>query len=113
VSADGGEPKDVELRINKVRAAFSRLRNTWFVINDIWWPRRISNQELWQLTGQVNMNEEVKRRKYGWIGHTLRKDEKEICHSALEWNPQGKIGEIRVLTKNRRTWKHFTDDLCS
>jgi hypothetical protein len=67
----------------------------------IWWPR--SNQELWQLTGQININEEVKRRKCGWIVHTLRKDEREICHSALEWNPQGKRKPGRPKTSWRRT----------
>jgi hypothetical protein len=39
-------------------------------------------------------------RKYGWIGHTLRKKsatenvtagtETQVCNTALGWNPQGK-----------------------
>jgi hypothetical protein len=32
--------------------------------------------------------QEIKWRKYGWIGHTLRKSQNKICHSVLEWNPQ-------------------------
>ncbi len=71
----------------KLQAFVNRcLRN----ILGIWWPEIISNQELWERTGQSDINVEIKRRKYGWIGHTLRKSENEICHSALEWNPQGK-----------------------
>ncbi len=81
---------------------------TWFVTNNttqklqafvnrclrnilgIWWPQKITNQELWEKTGQSKIDVEIKRRKYGWIGHTLRKSQNEICHSVLKWNPQGR-----------------------
>jgi hypothetical protein len=56
---------------------------------------RIFIQELWEVTG--------KRRKFGWIRHTLRKSENEICHSALEWNPQRKRGRGRPKTTWRRS----------
>jgi hypothetical protein len=49
------------------------------------------NLELWERNGQSDINVEIKRRKFGWIGHTLQKSENEICHSALEWNPQGRM----------------------
>ncbi len=32
---------------------------------------------------------EIERRKFCWIGHTLRKSENEVCHSSLKWKPQG------------------------
>jgi endonuclease/exonuclease/phosphatase family metal-dependent hydrolase len=125
---------------------------TWFVTNNItskiqsfvnrclrfilkiWWPKKISNQELWKKTGQVDINLQIKKRKYGWIGHTLRKSTTEICHSALEWNPQGRrkqgrpkatwrrtvlkesgkksFGELRALAENRTRWRSFADSLC-
>jgi hypothetical protein len=47
--------------------------------------------------------QEIKRRKYGWIGHTLRKSQNEICHSALEWNPQGRRSRGRPKATWRRT----------
>ncbi len=90
---------------------------TWFVTNKttqklqvfvnrclrnilgIWWPEIITNQELWEKTGQSDINVEIKRRKLGWIGHTLRKIQSEICHSVLEWNPQGKT---RVKKNSKR-----------
>jgi hypothetical protein len=53
-----------------------------------WWPEIITNQELFERTEQSDINVENKRGKYGWIGHTLRKSQNEICHTALEWNPQ-------------------------
>jgi hypothetical protein len=101
----------------------------------IWWPRIITNQELWEKTGQSELDVEIKRRKYGWIRHTLRKSQNEICQSALEWNPQGKrsrgrpkatwrltvlakcektsFGELRAQARNRHRWKLKTDGLCS
>jgi hypothetical protein len=35
----------------------------------VWWPRVISDEKLWEMTGQININKEIKR-KFGWIGHT-------------------------------------------
>jgi hypothetical protein len=50
------------------------LRN----ILGIWWPGIITNQKLWEITGQPDINVQIKRRKFGWIRHTLRKIENEI-----------------------------------
>jgi hypothetical protein len=36
----------------------------------IWWPRVISNEKLWEMTGQININKEIRKRKFGCIGHT-------------------------------------------
>jgi hypothetical protein len=56
----------------------------------IWWPKIISNEDLWKLTESGDINLEIRRRKFGCIGHTLMKDRSEICASALTYNPQGK-----------------------
>ena len=80
-------------------------------------------------------NDENKRkRKFRWIGHTLRKEDGEIPKAALHWNPQGnrKRGrprnswrrsvikeagrswnELRCLAADRRKWKGLIDNLCS
>jgi hypothetical protein len=42
------------------------------------------------MTGQININKEIRKRKSGWIAHTLRKDDSEPCKVALQWKPQGK-----------------------
>ena len=73
----------------------------------------------------------VKKRKFGWIGHTLRRDPQNISRQALEWNPQGARkkgrpritwrktvekeieregktwGEIKAMARNRVRWKSF------
>ena len=39
----------------------------------IWWPEKITNIELWRITGQPFINLEVNRRKFVRLGHTQRK----------------------------------------
>jgi hypothetical protein len=50
-------------------------------IMKIWWPRVISNEKPREMTGQININKEIRKRKFGWIGH-----ESEPCKVALQWN---------------------------
>ena len=92
----------------------------------IWWPKIISNKDLWKVTRQEDINVEIRKRKFRWI--------REIPKSALLWNPQGnrKRGrprnswrrlvnkeagrswnELRFLAANRRKWKGLIDNLCS
>jgi hypothetical protein len=39
-------------------------------ILNIRWPERITNEELWRLAKQDPINMQIRRRKWGWIGHT-------------------------------------------
>jgi hypothetical protein len=55
----------------------------------IWWPRKISNIDLWRKTNQIDINLEIRRRKFGWLGHTVKKGTDSVPRNALEWNPQG------------------------
>ena len=55
----------------------------------IWWPRKISNKELWRLTGHRPIEQEIRQRAWEWIGHTLRRPDGHVVKRALEWNPQG------------------------
>ena len=48
-----------------------------------------SNKDLWKSTGQEDINLEIRKRKFRWIGHILRKGDGEILKAALHWNPQG------------------------
>jgi hypothetical protein len=45
----------------------------------------------------------LKRRKWRWIGNTLRKPKHNITRQALQWNPQGKCGRGRP----RNTWRRY------
>ncbi|RUS72754.1 hypothetical protein EGW08_019489 [Elysia chlorotica] len=77
------------------------LRN----ILNIRWPEVISNQDLWERTRQAPIEQEIKKRKWGWIGHTLRKPSSNTTRQSLEWNPQGK----RKVGRPRQTWRRSTD----
>jgi hypothetical protein len=74
------------------------------------------------------------KRKFGWIGHTLRKDDSEQCKAALQWNLQGtrargrpknswrrttlnesgkhSWSDLRFFTRSREGWRRFVDNLC-
>ena len=75
-------------------------------ILNIRWPEVISNEDLWERTQQCRIEESIKRRKWKWIGHTLRKPESNITRSALEWNPQGSRRRGRPKQSWRRSVKH-------
>jgi hypothetical protein len=47
----------------------------------------ISNKDLWKATGQEDINLEIRKRKFRWISHTLRKEDGEIPKATLLWNP--------------------------
>ena len=100
----------------------------------IWRPKIIFNKDLWRATGQEDINLEIRKRKFRWIGHTLRKEDGEVPKAALLWNPQGsrkrgrpKISWRRSVTKevgrswnelwflaaDRQKWKELIGNLCS
>ncbi|VDO97187.1 unnamed protein product [Schistosoma margrebowiei] len=67
-------------------------------ILNIHWPDTISNSLLWERTNQLPAEEEIRKRRWKWIGHTLRKSSNCITRQALTWNPEGK--QKRGRTKN-------------
>ena len=69
------------------------------------WPGVVSNEQLWDKTKQTPIETEIRKRKWGWIGHTLRKPASNITRQALDWNPQGK----RKIGRPKQTWRRSTD----
>ncbi|VDP44938.1 unnamed protein product [Schistosoma mattheei] len=59
------------------------------VIN-IHWLDTISNSSLWESINQLPDEEEIGKRRWKWIGHTLRKSSNYITKQALTWNPEWK-----------------------
>ncbi|XP_037300014.1 uncharacterized protein LOC119190875 [Manduca sexta] len=68
---------------------------------DVYWPEKISNVDLWKRCGETAIDQQIKRRKWKWIGHTLRRDPEHIPRQALDWNPQGK----RKRGRPKQTWR--------
>jgi hypothetical protein len=70
------------------------------------WIDKITNEELWRITQQKPIENQIKRRKWDWIGHTLRKEAGAIEKAALDWSPQG----YRRRGTPKRTWRRTIED---
>jgi len=70
-------------------------------ILDIHWTDRISNKELWKKTDQEPVLVQLRRRKWNWLGHTLRKSGDSIAKLGLQWTAQGHGGRGRP----KNTWR--------
>ena len=69
----------------------------------IFWPEKISNEDLLRRCQQQDMGTIIARRRWQWIGHTLRKEQQSITRTALHWTPDGKRKRGRPRTTWRRT----------
>ena len=105
------------------------------VICGIFYPEMISNIDLYKKTKQEPIANDIGKRKWNWIGHTLRKDPADIARQAMFWNPPGRrkqgrpattwqssiqkeaaqqgrnLKELADLAKNRVRFKRFVDAL--
>ena len=81
----------------------------------IHWSDKTTNEELWEKTGQQPIEQEIRQRRWRWVGHTLRRPRESITRQALFWNPR-KRGKGRPnntwrqdlgteITKTKRTWR--------
>ena len=78
------------------------LRN----ILKIRWTEKVKNTDLWRRTNQDPLEQLIARRKWRWIGHTLRKPPQDITRQALQWNPQGK----RRVGRPKTTWRRSCEE---
>ncbi|VDP23842.1 unnamed protein product [Schistosoma margrebowiei] len=53
-------------------------------------PTVKEHMELKTTFNQYQIEEEIRKRRWKWIGHTLRKSSNCITRQALTWNPEGK-----------------------
>jgi len=103
---------------------------------NIKWTDKITDEELWGIVKQKPIEIQIKRRKWNWIGQTLRKEAGAIGKTTLDWNPQGyrrgrpkrtwrrtiedeirdtgrSWNEVKGIAGDRNDWKLFMDVLCS
>jgi hypothetical protein len=74
----------------------------------IYWPNTISNEELWRRTGQMQIDTLIRKRKYEWIGHLLRKEGSKIAKEALWWNPHTSQ-KFRKQGRPSQTWRRTVE----
>ena len=68
----------------KIQTSFNTCLRRIYKIR---WQEKIQNEDLWERAGQEPMAKQILRRKWGWIGHTLRKPASSTIRQALTWNP--------------------------
>ncbi|VDP37335.1 unnamed protein product [Schistosoma curassoni] len=85
------------------------IQNTLVFINSclhkilrIRWPNTISNKQLWEKTNQIPSEEEIRKKRWKWIGHTLRKAPNCVTRRASTWSPQGQRKRGRPKNTLRR-----------
>ena len=98
---------------------------------------QVSNKDLWDRTHQAQIEIGILKRRWGWLGHTLRKPCTNITREVLTWNPQGKrkrgrpkntwrrnpeadikqtgngCQQLERIAQDRRRWRNVVDGLCS
>ena len=102
------------------------------------WQDKISNIELLERANVEKLSEEVRRRRWRFIGHILRQQPDNDCVTALTWTPEGgrkrgrpkttwrrtvekersKAGwqswsEVRTAAQDRNRWKAHVEALCA
>ena len=79
----------------------------------IFWPDKISNEELLQKCRQEDLTNIITRRRWRWIGHVLRREPDSIVKTALHWTPEGrrkrgrpKVTWRRTVESEMKSWNH-------
>ncbi|VDP65909.1 unnamed protein product, partial [Schistosoma curassoni] len=71
--------QNIQVFINSCLCEILRIR----------WPNTIGNTLLWERTNQIPAEEEIRKKRWKWIGHRLRKAPNCVTRQALTCNTQG------------------------
>ena len=69
----------------------------------------VKNKEVLEMAGADPISEEVRRRRWCWIGHVLRQEVNKDCAVALGWKPELRRNRNRPKTTWRRTVEKESD----
>jgi hypothetical protein len=69
----------------------------------IFWPNKISNKDLHNITNTKDVETLLIQRRRRWLGHVLRKPSEDMTKVALRWTSEGKRKRGRPKTTWRRT----------
>ena len=92
----GSETWRLTKKIITQRQTFTNRRLRYIL--GVWWPKKISNEELWQCIKQERIEVTIRRRKWRWIGHTLRKPTTNITACPLSGTLKGSGGQVLEIT---------------
>ena len=69
------------------------------------WNQYIPNRTILEMAGAEKISQEVRRRRWCWIGHVLRKNKNDDCAVALGWAPEGR----RKRGRPKTTWRRMVE----
>ncbi|CAG9137025.1 unnamed protein product [Plutella xylostella] len=73
----------------------------------VFWPKTIRNEDLWKLCRQSPIGKEIAKRKWRWIGHTVRRGATNAATIAFDWRPpNGKRARGRPV----QTWRRSVEN---
>ena len=67
----------------------------------IFWPTRVSNDEVRRFAGVEKVSTQIRKKRWRYIGHVLRKRPDDNQRIALSWTPDGK----RKRGRPKETWR--------
>ena len=70
-------------------------------IMKIFWPNKISNKDLHNITNTKDMETLLIQKRWRWLCHVLRKPSEDMTKVALRWTPEGK----RKRGRPKTTWR--------
>ena len=69
----------------------------------VFWPNVIRNDDLLERTRMYKISDNIRDRRWRWLGHVYRMSADAIPRTALRWTPQGKRNRGRPKETWRRT----------
>ena len=88
-----GDAKEIDVFRNRYLRRIIKIK----------WQDKTSNRELLERPNVERLSEEVRRRRWRFIGHIFRQQPDNYCVTALTWTPEGKRKRGRPTTTWRRT----------
>ncbi|KXJ12482.1 hypothetical protein AC249_AIPGENE12564 [Exaiptasia diaphana] len=66
-----------------------------------WWEKVTNDDKVREMAEVDKLSNEIRRRRWNWIGHILRGESESDCLIALEWTPEGR----RARERPKTTWR--------
>ncbi|VDP08635.1 unnamed protein product [Schistosoma margrebowiei] len=85
----------------QINAASVAAVSTSLGLINIHWPVTTSNSLLWERKNQLPAEEEIRKRRWKWIGYTSRESSNCTTRQSLTWNPEGrrKRGRLKNILR--------------
>jgi len=73
------------------------------ILKRIRWQQRISNNRVVKMAAINNISCVIRRRRWNWLGHVLKREDENDCFTALGWTPEDRRARGRPKPTWRRT----------